>query len=115
MTLEGCGRYLSLLPMRESILKISELRSGMRRVNLEGKIIEISEPREVTTKYGEVSRVATAILQDETGTVKLSLWNENIDKVSENKQVKIENGYVTVFRGENQLNVGRYGKLEVVQ
>jgi len=29
--------------------------------------------------------------------------------------VQIENGYVTTFRGENQLNVGRYGKITVLQ
>jgi ssDNA-binding replication factor A large subunit len=30
-----------------------------------------------------------------------------------NDLVKVENGYVTSFRGELQLNVGRYGKLSV--
>jgi ssDNA-binding replication factor A large subunit len=27
--------------------------------------------------------------------------------------VKIENGYVTSFKGEIQLNIGKYGKLSV--
>lgn len=85
----------------------------MRRVDIEGKITEISEPREVTTRFGEANRVATAVLSDESGTIKLSLWNENIDKVSVNNVVQIRNGYITTFRGENQLNVGRYGTLEV--
>ena len=42
-----------------------------------------------------------------------TLWNEQIDQVKVNSNVKIENGYVTSFRGETQLNVGRYGKLTV--
>jgi len=96
-------------------MKIVELRPGMRRVDLKGTIVEISEPREVTTRFGDVSRVATAVLADESGRIKLSLWNEDIDKVSVNSTVQIENGYVTTFRGENQLNVGRYGKLTVLQ
>jgi replication factor A1 len=66
------------------------------------------------TKFGEVSRVATATIFDDSGSIKLTLWNENIDKVSPNSEVQIENGYVTSFRGENQLNVGRYGKLTVM-
>jgi replication factor A1 len=94
-------------------MKISELKSGMRRVNLTATVTEISEPREVMTKFGEMSRVATAVVSDDSGKIKLTLWNENIDKVSANSQVQVENGYVTTFRGENQLNVGRYGKLTV--
>jgi len=96
-------------------MKIVELRPGMKRVDLKGTIVEISESREVTTRFGDVSRVATAVLADESGRIKLSLWNEDIDKVSVNSTVQIENGYVTTFRGENQLNVGRYGKLTVLQ
>jgi replication factor A1 len=95
-------------------MKISELRPGMKRVELQGRITEIGEVREVMTKFGEPGRVATAVLEDDSGTIKLSLWNETIDTVSVNSTVKIENGYVTSFRGETQLNVGRYGKLTVV-
>jgi replication factor A1 len=92
-------------------MKISELRPGMKKVDLKGKIIELSEPREVMTRFGGISRVATAVLADDSGRIKLSLWNEDIDKVSVNDEIAIENGYVTSFRGEVQLNVGKYGKL----
>jgi replication factor A1 len=94
-------------------MKISELKPGMRRVDITAKIQEISSPREVTTRRGEQSRVATAVVADDSGTVKLNLWNEQIDQVKTNDTVTIENGYVDSFRGETQLNVGRYGKLTV--
>jgi replication factor A1 len=94
-------------------MKISELKPGMRRVDITAKIQEISTPREVTTRRGEQSRVATAVVSDDSGTVKLNLWNEQIDQVKTNDTVTIENGYVDSFRGETQLNVGRYGKLTV--
>jgi len=96
-------------------MKISELKPGMRRVDLQGRIVEIGEVRDVTTRLGEPSRVATAILEDDSGTIKLSLWNEEIDAVNVNDTVKIENGYVTSFRGEPQLNVGRYGRINVLK
>jgi replication factor A1 len=86
----------------------------MRRVDVTAaKVLEISQPREVTTRAGEESRVAEAMVSDDSGTVKLTLWNEQIDQVKVNSSVSIENGYVTSFRGETQLNVGRYGKLTV--
>jgi replication factor A1 len=94
-------------------MKISELKPGMRRVDVTAKVLNLSETREVTTRTGEQSRVATADVTDDSGTVKLTLWNEQIDQVKVNSNVVIENGYVTSFRGETQLNVGRYGKLTV--
>jgi replication factor A1 len=95
-------------------LKIKELRNGMRRVNVEAKVLEKSTPREVMSRYRDVvHRVATAIISDDTGQIKLTLWNDQIDQVNVNDNIKIENGYVTTFRGEMQLNVGRYGKLTV--
>lgn len=94
-------------------MKISELKPGMKRIDIEAKVLNLSEAREVTTRAGEQSRVATADVSDDSGTVKLTLWNEQIDQVKVNTSVKVENGYVTSFRGETQLNVGRYGKLTV--
>jgi len=94
-------------------MKISELKPGMRRVDVDAKVLSLSDAREVTTRAGDQSRVATADVTDDSGTVKLTLWNEQIDQVKVNSSVKIENGYVTSFRGETQLNVGRYGKLTV--
>ena len=91
-------------------MKIVELKPGMRRVDVSGKIVKIDEPRDVQTKFGP-GQVATATLQDDSGTVKVTLWNENISKIAQNDTVQIENGYVDSFRGELQLNVGRYGKL----
>ena len=96
-------------------MKIKDLRNGMRRVDVTGKIMEISEPRQVTSRYsGKTHKVATAILKDDSGSIKLTLWNDQIDQVSVNDTVQIENGYITSFRGEIQLNVGKYGKLTVI-
>ena len=95
-------------------MKISELRDGMRRVNVVAKVLDISEPREVRSRFGNRTfKVATATISDDTGTIKLALWNEQIDMVNVNDTVNVENGYVKTFRGEIQLNVGRYGKLTV--
>ena len=94
-------------------MKIIELKPGMKRVEIAAKVLSISEAREVTTRAGEQSRVAEAMVSDDSGSVKLTLWNEQIDQVKPENTVMIENGYVTSFRGETQLNVGRYGKLTV--
>ncbi|MEM2816099.1 MAG: OB-fold nucleic acid binding domain-containing protein [Candidatus Bathyarchaeia archaeon] len=95
-------------------MKIRELRDGMKQVYVEGKVIEKSETREVIARFSDtVHRVATAIIADETGRVKLTLWNDQIGQVEVNDLVKVEKGYVSSFRGEIQLNIGKYGKLTV--
>jgi replication factor A1 len=86
----------------------------MKRVSIEAKVVEKSDTREVTSKFkNETYKIADAQIADETGTIKLTLWNEQIDQVNVDNIVKVENGYVTSFRGEIQLNVGKYGKLTV--
>jgi replication factor A1 len=86
----------------------------MKRVNVEAKVVEKGEPREVMSRFrDETYKVADAVVADETGSIKLTLWNEQIDQVNVDDTIKVENGYVTSFKGEIQLNVGRYGKLTV--
>jgi len=95
-------------------LKISDLKDGMKRVSLAARVDEKNEPRQVNSRYkDETYTVADVIVSDETGTIKLTLWNEQIDQVEVGNTVKIDNGYITSFRGEIQLNVGKYGTMSV--
>lgn len=95
-------------------MKIKDLRDKMRNVVVEAKVTEKSDPREVLSRFkDETYKVATATIADETGTIKLTLWNEQISQVDVGSTVKIDNGYITSFRGEIQLNIGKYGKMTV--
>ena len=96
-------------------MNIKDLRNGMKRVEVEAQVTEKGDPREVTSRYkDETYTVADAVVADETGSIKLTLWNEQIDQVNVNDKIKIENGYITSFRGEIQLNVGKYGTLTIL-
>ena len=78
-------------------MKIKELRNGMKKVNVVAKVTEKSDPREVQSRYkNETYRVADALVSDDTGTIKLTLWNEQIDQVNVGDTVKIENGYILI-------------------
>jgi replication factor A1 len=86
----------------------------MKRVDVKAKVVSKSDTREVTSRYkDETYKVADAVVADETGSIKLTLWNEQIDQVNVNDAIKVENGYVTSFKGEIQLNAGKFGKLTV--
>lgn len=95
-------------------MNIAELRNGMKRVSVEATVVEKGTPRQVMSKFGtETYTVADSMVSDESGKIKLTLWNEQIAQVKVNDRIRIENGYVTAFKGEVQLNVGKFGKMTV--
>ena len=95
---------------------INQLRSGMTRLDkVEGVIDSIGEPRTVNLRTGGQAQVADAIIKDDTGQIKLTLWDAQIKMVKAGSKVTVENGYINSFKGENSLNVGKYGKLNVIE
>ena len=94
-------------------MKITDLKAGQGKVDVEATV-KSKEAARVFNKYGKELRVANAIVNDESGEVKLTLWNNDIEKVNEGDTIKITNGYVSEFNGEKQLTSGKYGKMEVV-
>jgi replication factor A1 len=93
--------------------KVGELTPASRAVNVTAKVVSKSEIRNIAAgRDGSPHRVCDALVGDETGSVYLTLWDDNIDKVNEGDTITIGNGYVTLFRGNIRLNVGRYGTLE---
>jgi replication factor A1 len=94
-------------------MKISELKEGVGKVGLEAEIVGVGEAREIN-KGNRMLRVANATLRDETGTIELVLWNENIDRVSEGDLVRVENGFVSRWQNKLQLTLGKFGKLIVL-
>ena len=95
---------------------IDQLKRPQNKLEpIEGFIESISEPRTVNLKMGGQAQVADAMLKDDTGQIKLSLWDAQIKMVKQGSKVRIENGYISTFRGENSLNVGKFGKLEVLE
>jgi len=58
--------------------------------------------------------LAEATIRDETGMMKLVLWNDQIRQVDVNDKVRIEGGYVRSFRGELQLSISRYGHIVII-
>ena len=96
-------------------LHIRDLRTGMKQVNLKAKVLEIARPTLVFTRFGNYASVANALITDETGTIKLCLWNEQIKSISAGSIVQIENARVSTFRGERQLRIGKNGILSIVE
>lgn len=94
-------------------MEISDLKVRQEKVDIEAEVTAMEEPRSFN-KFGKTIRVANATVADSSGTIKLTLWNNDIDVVKVGDKVKITNGFVNEFQGEKQLTSGKFGKLEVV-
>ena len=94
-------------------MQVKDVKPKQGNVDIVIDIVDIGATREFQ-KFGNQGKVATAIAKDETGDIKLTLWNEDIDKVKAGDKVHLINGYVNDWHCEMQLKTGIMGKLEVV-
>jgi replication factor A1 len=114
MEAEKIRRFLAKKARQSAVLSIRDLRSGMTQVCLKAKVLEIPKPNLVYTRYGNYASVANALIEDETGKIRLCLWNEQIGCISEGDTILIENARASTFKGQRQLNIGRKGLLTSV-
>ena len=94
-------------------MQIKDLKPKQGNVDVTVDIVDVGEAREFQ-KFGKAGRVSTAIAKDDSGDIKLTLWNEDIDKIKAGDKIHLANGYVNEWQGELQLTTGRMGKLEIV-
>ena len=96
--------------------KVGDLTPQSKAVNVTAKVVSKTEIREIPMgRDGSAHKVSDALIGDETGVVYLTLWDDNIEKVNEGDSIRIENGYVTLFKGNIRLNIGKYGKLDMAK
>src|SRR2546428_12077754 len=95
----------------KAMTKVKDLTPASKQVNVLVKVVSLSEEREITSKFGEARKLVEATVGDETGTVLLTLWNDQIGQIHKDETLLIDNGYVTLVRGHIRLNVGKYGPM----
>lgn len=96
------------------MVKIGMLTPRSRGVNLVARVVEKTPTRTVSSQYDQSThRLSEVLIADETGAINLILWDDNVDKVSEGDTIRVNNGFVKLFKGRMQLNIGRYGSVEL--
>jgi len=93
-------------------LNIDELVPFVKRIEVTFRVIDKGEKRDITSKRsGETHTLSNIRVADETASVILTLWDEDIDVMEEGKTYTISNGYVNVFQNSLRLAKGKYGIL----
>lgn len=91
-------------------VKVEALTPNSRQINTTVKVVSKSPVREtVSRRDGSTHKVTDVLVGDETGSIYMTLWDDNIENVKEDDVIDIKNGYIGLFKGSMRLNLGRYG------
>lgn len=93
-------------------LKIAQIKDGMRGITVTGEVVFKGDQRKVETRYGP-AMVSWVVLEDQTGSIRLNLWRQQIDMARVGDTIKLVNAFVRVYRDEMELNIGSDGRMEV--
>ncbi|WP_267162060.1 single-stranded DNA binding protein [Halovenus salina] len=97
---------------------IEALALGQSDVTLKGLVLGTDEVRTFDRDDGSEGRVANLTLGDETGRIRVTLWDERADRADElepGTAVEVVDGYVRERDGDLELHVGDRGAVDEVE
>lgn len=95
-------------------MELKDVQANQGNIDVVIHIVEKEEPRSFE-KFGKTGRVCKAKVKDDTGEMKLTLWNDDIESVNVGDKVHLQNGWCSEYQGEKQLSSGKFGKIEILE
>jgi replication factor A1 len=97
---------------RVEAYKISEIRADMGEITVLGKVVDPGEVREFTRRDGTVGLVRSVTLGDDTGKIRLTLWNEKAEmEIEEGETLEVVNAISRERYGQVEIQAGGYSAL----
>ena len=106
---------VELVPKGEGKLKIKEIYAGMKNVSVVGKVVRKFEMREFA-KGDSTGKVCSLMLGDETGTIRVVFWNDQVDQlkdVNENDILEVQEAYVRENNNAREVHLGQRGTINI--
>jgi len=97
---------------------VEDLSLGLSNVNLVGVVLDTDSVRTFDRDDGSEGRVSNLVLGDQTGKIRVTLWDEQADLATElaaGETVEVVDGYVKERDGSLELHVGNRGTVESVE
>ena len=94
-------------------MEVKDLVANTGKVDLVLTVVSKEEPRKFE-KFGKIGRVCNIIAEDGSGEVKMTLWNDDVDKLKLGDKFHLDNGWCSEYQGEKQISAGKFGKIEVI-
>jgi replication factor A1 len=89
-------------------LKVDELTPRTGRVNMPVKVISLDEPRSMDNG----TMVCEGLVGDETGTVIMSFWNDEIEEAQNDVVLDLKDARANLVRGHMRLSLGKKGSMK---
>jgi len=94
----------------EKTTKISSLKPGMNNVSVRARVLHTEEPKTINTRRGSRT-ISEALIGDETGRIKLTLWGNAAGKIEPGSAIEIRGAWTTAYRGQVVLNAGNRSEI----
>jgi replication factor A1 len=112
---------VDLLEYNKRRLQIKNIVAGAKNINIIGRVFRISPINEFTRQNGSKGRVVNLFIGDNTGYVRMPLWNDQV-KLIEDEMIKlgdivrITNGFSreNIF-GDVEVDLGKYGSIRTIE
>ncbi|MBI2138828.1 hypothetical protein HYU13_04515 [Candidatus Woesearchaeota archaeon] len=107
---------IKLLEQVSGRLKISNILPGMRDVEIVGNVQRVSPISEFARKDGTPGKVASMVLADETGSIRVALWGHHADlapTIAPKTIVKISSGFVRENNSSIEIHLNDRSKVEL--
>lgn len=99
------------------LIKIKELNEGLQNIDVIARVNNVYPEKEFE-KNGKKGKLISVIVSDETGEIRLTLWNKDAEIITEKKVQKgdiilLKNCFVTKWNDRMQLNLSFNGNIEL--
>ena len=106
--------YMSGKQNNQQSLKVIDLTPNIKHVNILVTIVSKTTRRKVISKKNrDINWVADAHVGDETASIFLTIWDDQIQGIRTGDTIQIRNGYTSLFHNSLRLNIGRSGAFHI--
>lgn len=109
------GKELGVSKNVTEEFNISELEEGMKGIEVKGKVAMVFPVKEFE-RNGKKGKLQSIIIGDNNGEVRLTLWNDQVDKynITNGSEILVINGIVSNYNEKKQLGLGFNGEIKVL-
>ena len=106
-------------PLRLKI-QIKDLVSGLNDVTVSGHVFSVYPPKTFTRRDWTKGKLASILVSDKSGTLRVVLWDKKVDivesgKIQREQKIRISHGYVREgLDGKPELHLGDKGNIKIL-
>ncbi len=102
------------ITVKDPMVKINEVKMGMGNVCVRGLVLTKQEPRSFSRKDGSKGAVQGLMLGDETGKIRLTVWDsklKDVEALSPGDTIEVLHAYTRESMGGVEIQIGNRGIL----